>query len=239
MTQQDAPLPAHSLPDPETLQLLRNLDSCAITNAIETTAVRLRNEGYVDASIQCLFPELRPLLGYALTLRVRTGDPPIEGISFVDRVDWWERFLAVPEPRLLVMHAAPGGAASGSVLGEVHANIYRALGCKGIITSGAVRDLPALRRLGFPVFAGHVSVSHGYAHIVEIGEPVSVGGLTIRTGDLLHGDAHGVVSIPLQVAHALPAIVARQKQQEQAVIDYCHSAEFTVEGLKRLLVRLQ
>jgi len=140
---------------------------------------------------------------------------------------------------VLVVEDEHGSAASGSILGEVHANIYGALGCAGIVTNGATRDLPALRKLGFPVFASHVSVSHAYAHVVAVGDPVTVGGLQIRSGDLLHGDRHGILSIPLQVAQELPAIAARQKKQEQAIIEYCHSTEFTVEGLKRLLVRNQ
>lgn len=232
-----------ALPTPplnaETLELLRKLDTCVIANSIEATGVRLRNEGYVDSTIHCLFPELPPLVGYAMPLRVRTGEPPTEGLAYLDRVDWWEQFLAIPQPRVLVVVDEPGGVASGSILGEVHANIYRALGCAGIITNGAARDLPALRRLGFPVFASHVSVSHAYAHVVAAGEPVTVGGLQIHTGDLLHGDGHGILAIPLQVAQELPAIAARQKKQEQAIIEYCHSMGFTVEGLKRLLVRNQ
>ena len=225
--------------DAETLGLLSKLDTCVIANAIEATGVRLRNEGYMASIIHCLFPELRPLVGYALPLRVRTGDPPIEGPAYVDRVDWWEQLLAIHEPRVLVVEDEQGGAASGSIVGEVHANIYRALGCAGMVTNGGARDVPALRRLGFPVFAGHVSVSHAYAHVVAVGEPVTVGGLQIRTGDLLHGDGHGILSIPLQVAQELPAIAQRQRKQEQAIIEYCHSAEFTVEGLKRLLLHIQ
>ena len=230
---------AQPVPEPlraDTLESLRNLDTCVTANAIEATAVRLRNEGYADATIRCLFPELRPMLGYALTLRVRTGDPPVEGPAYADRIDWWARFTALPQPRLLVVETVPGGPASGSVLGEVHANIYRSLGCMGFVTNGAVRDVPALRKLGLPVFAAHVCVSHGYAHIVEVGEPVTVGGLTVKTGDLLHGDVHGVLCIPLSVAAQLPAIAAQQRRQERDIIDYCHSPDFSADGLKRLLV---
>ncbi len=225
--------------DAQTLEVLRKLDTCVIANSIEATGVRLRNEGYMDSTIHCLFPELPPLVGYALPLRVRTGEPPVDGLAYVDRTDWWEQFLAIPQPRVLVVEDESGGAASGSILGEVHANIYRALGCAGIVTNGAARDLPALRRLGFPVFANHVSVSHAYAHVVAVGDPVTVGSLQIRTGDLLHGDSHGILSIPLQVAQELPAIAARQEKQEQVIIDFCHSTEFSVEGLKELLVRNQ
>ena len=188
MTAQDLGTAPNPPLDTETLELLSKLDTCAIANSIEATGVRLRNEGYMDSTIHSLFPDLPPLLGYALPLRVRTNGPPIEELAYVDRVDWWEQFLAIPQPRLLVVDDEHGNAASGSILGEVHTNVYRALGCAGVVTNGAVRDVPALRKLGFPVFANHVSVSHAYAHVVAVGEPVTVGGLQIRTGDLLHGE---------------------------------------------------
>jgi len=232
---QDTPaLPALK---PRELDMLRGLETCVVANAIETTGVRLRNEGYMDATVRCVFPDFPPVLGYAMTLKVRTGNPPIEGPGYVDRVDWWDQLLALPQPRLLVVEDDPGTPASGSFLGEVHANILRALGCSGMVTNGAVRDLPALRRLGFPVFAGHVSVSHAYAHIVEAGAPVTVGGLRVQPGDLIHGDMHGVLSIPLQVAREIPAIAARQKLRERRIVDFCNSVEFDVDGLKRLLDR--
>jgi len=216
---------------------LKTLATCDLANAIEATAVRLRNEGYVDSTVRCLFPELAPLLGYALTLRVKTGDPPIAESGYVERADWWDLFLNIPEPRLLVVKGEPSDAAAGSILGDVHAGVYRALGSVGVVTDGAVRDLPALRAMGFPVFAKHISVSHAYAHVVEVGMPVVIGGLEVRTGDLLHGDLHGVLSIPLQVASELPAIATRLKKHEQSIIDYCQSASFSVDGLKRLLDR--
>lgn len=227
--------PRPSLLSPEQFAALRRLDTCTVANAIEATGVRLRNEGYMDSGIACLFPALPPLIGYALPLRVRTSEPPIEGRAFIDRVDWWDQLLAVPEPRVLVVedvHSHPG---TGSFLGEVHANIYRALGCAGIITNGAVRDIPALSQMSFPVFAAHISVSHAYAHVIEVGGPVEVGGLQVETGDLMHGDWHGVLSVPPVVAGDLPAIAERQKTQEQTIIEFCRSPGFTVEGLKALL----
>ena len=220
---------------PKQLAALRGLDTCTVANAIEATGARLRNEGYMGSDIACLFPSLPPLVGYALPLQVHTSEPPIEGTAFVDRVDWWDQLLAVPEPRILVvedMHSHPG---TGSFLGEVHAHIYRALGCAGVITNGAVRDIPALKQMSFPVFAAYVSVSHAYAHVTGIGGPVKVGGLRVQTGDLMHGDCHGVLCIPIEVAREVPAIARRQKKQEQTIIEYCQSPGFDVDGLKQLL----
>jgi 4-hydroxy-4-methyl-2-oxoglutarate aldolase len=218
---------------------LRRLDTCRLANAIEATGVRLRNEGYMDSTVRCLFPDLPQLIGYALPLRVRTTDPPIRGLRHIDHIDWADQLLSLPEPRILVVEDMQSHPGTGSFLGEVHANMYRALGCAGVITSGAVRDLPALHALGFHSFAAHISVSHAYVHVVEAGVPVTVGGLEVRTGDLMHADQHGVLSIPLTVAADLPSIAARQQKEEQKIIEFCRAPGFTLEGLVRLLQRVQ
>ena len=99
----------------------------------------------------------------------------------------------------------------------MHVNILRALGCVGAVTNGAVRDLPAAEELGFQLFAGSVSVSHAYVHIVEFGTPVEIGGLKIQSGDLLHGDLHGVQSIPLDIAGKIPPVAAEIVARDQAI----------------------
>ncbi len=216
--------------------MLRAIDSCTVANAIEFAGIRLRNTGYMSSAVACVFPEKVPLVGHAFTLVVKTSDPPLKGFSYIDRTDWWDQLLSIPEPRVLVAEDREAHAGTGSLLGEVHANVYKALGCAGMITNGAVRDLPALGKMSFQVFASHVSVSHAYAHIVEVGKPVTVGGLEVRTGDLIHGDMHGVISIPWQCISQLPVLAAQQKQREKIIIDYCKSAERTVEGLRRILL---
>ena len=238
MTDQDAPKPQFVALRGNQLDALRKLDTCTLANAVDTTGARLRNEGYVDSTVRCLFPELPPLVGYAIPIRVRTSDPPIAGRAYVDRVDWWDQLLAVPAPRILVVEDVQSYAGTGSFMGEVHAHIYRALGCAGIVTNGAVRDMPALRAMKFQAFASHVSVSHAYAHVIEVGSPVVVGGLEVQLGDLLHADLHGVLSIPPQVVDELPAIVAEQKEIEQTINAFCDSPEFTVDGLRQLLQQL-
>jgi regulator of RNase E activity RraA len=114
-------------------------------------------------------------------------------------------------------------------------NILRALHCVGAITNGAVRDIPAAKEAGFHFFAGSVTVSHAYIHIVEIAQPVQVGGLKIRSGDLLHGDLHGVQSIPLDIAWQIPAVAARIAAKEQEIIALCRSSEFSLERLRAVI----
>lgn len=88
----------------EELEALRQFDTCMIANAIETFNVRLRNTGFTNGKIRCMFPEERPMVGYAVTARLRSGDPPIAGGGYHDRGDLWNFILKYPAPRIL----APG-----------------------------------------------------------------------------------------------------------------------------------
>jgi regulator of RNase E activity RraA len=123
----------------------------------------------------------------------------------------------------------------GSAVGEVHAAVLKALQCEGVITNGTARDIPAVARMQFPMFARAAAVSHGYTHIVDYGQPVRIFGLEIRPGDLLLADCHGVVSIPREIAAQLPEMAARNRVQEKRIIDFCQSPGFSAEGLLEVI----
>jgi 4-hydroxy-4-methyl-2-oxoglutarate aldolase len=216
----------------EELDALRRLDSCTVSNAIETFQVRLRNAGFADARVRCIFEDLPPMVGYAATARLRSAEPPIAG-SYHDRTDWWNSILEVPAPRIAVLEDLDESPGVGAFLGDMHAAILMALGCVGYVTNGAVRDLPRVRELGLPLFAGNVAVSHAYAHIFDFGSKVTVGGLEVGPGELLHGDRHGVVMVPRTIAGEIPATAARLRQAEQEVIELCRSQEFSVDKLRQ------
>jgi regulator of RNase E activity RraA len=116
-------------------------------------------------------------------------------------------------------------------------NIFRALHCVGVVTNGSVRDIPASESAGFHLFAGGVAVSHAYVHIVEIGAPVEIGGLKIQSGDLLHGDLHGVQCVPSDIAARIPPVAAQIAAREQALIALCRSPEFSLEKLRAAVTR--
>jgi regulator of RNase E activity RraA len=217
---------------PEQLNALRRLDACTLANAVETFHERLKNEGYVDHSVRCLFPQLPPMLGYAATVKIRGSAPPTADGPYPDRTDWWNYIVSLPAPRVVVVHDAATRRGLGSLVGAVHMSILRALQCDGVVTDGSVRDIPAAANAGFHYFAGGVSVSHAYVHIVEFGSPVVIGGLKIHSGDLLHGDLHGVQSIPLHIAPRVPAAAAQIVATEQGLIALCLSADFTIEKLR-------
>jgi 4-hydroxy-4-methyl-2-oxoglutarate aldolase len=213
-------------------EAIRRLDTCTVSNAIETFGIRLRNEGYTDASIRCMFPQLHSMLGNAVTATIRCSGPPPDKHAYLERTDWWDHILSVPPPRVIVIQDVDSKPGSGAFLGEVHANILMALDCVGAVTNGAVRDLPGVGAAGFHFFAANASVSHAYVHIVQIGGSVEVGGLKVQPGDLIHGDCHGVLSIPREIAAEIPAVAERIMDKERKLIGLCRVADFSVDKLR-------
>jgi regulator of RNase E activity RraA len=212
------------------LEALRKISTPSICNAVETFNVRPRNEGFMTSDIRCIFPKLGVMVGYAATARIMADEPPVEGHQ-VSRLDWWEYLQGIPRPRVIVMQDLDR-VVKGSYWGEVNANIHKALGCVGVVTDGGVRDLEEMQKLGFHAFAGHVLVSHAYVHLVEFGIPVRVGGIVVNPGDLLHGDRHGVTTIPHAIAADVAAAAARVERNERQIIQACQSPDFSLELLK-------
>jgi 4-hydroxy-4-methyl-2-oxoglutarate aldolase len=230
---------AESLLTEEDLDALRGIDTCMVANAIESFHVRLCNTGFADASIRCMFPDASPMVGYAVTARLRSGEPPIVGGTYRDRADFWNSILERPAPRVLVLEDMDDPPGRGAFVGDMHAAILKALGCVGYLTNGAVRELPSVRTMGIQLFAGNVAVSHAYAHIFDLGARIHVGGLEVRPGDLLHGDRHGVLTVPLEVATRVPEAAERLQQAEEKVINLCRSRDFSVAKLRQLLNTLR
>jgi regulator of RNase E activity RraA len=126
----------------------------------------------------------------------------------------------------------PPGA--GAFLGEVNGSLLAALGIDGLITNGRVRDVGELRRLPYPVYAAGLCVARSYMRLTDVGTPVTVAGLRVEPGDILHGDEHGVLGIPPE---ALPGLITKAeliRKEEQRVVGWSKSAEFSLPGLLAL-----
>jgi regulator of RNase E activity RraA len=215
----------------ETLEALRRYDSPTLSNAIETFDVRPRDEGFTGMEIQCLFPELGPMVGYAATATIRAVG---RGTGDSDNSPLWAQVRSLPEPRVVVIQDLDDPPGRGAFWGEVQSTIYKALGCAGTVTDGCVRDLKEVRDMGFQFFARGPGVSHAYVRLESVGVPVSVGGLTVRPGDLVHADQHGVLLIPKAIAAELPAAADRIVEREQEFIRWVRSAEFDPDRLAEM-----
>jgi 4-hydroxy-4-methyl-2-oxoglutarate aldolase len=219
----------------QVLEQIEELDTCMIANAIEQLGVRMRNEGFTRPGLHAVTVPGARILGYAATCRIRSADPPLTGHAYIDRTDWWDAIERVPAPRIAVYQDLDPSPGVGAAAGEVHAAILRALGCAGLITNGAVRDVPAVSRMKFPMFAPLPGVSHSYMHLVDYGEPVEILGLKIHSGDLLCADCHGVVSIPHDIAEAVVTAAARIRETERRIIAFCQSPDFSAGKLREIV----
>jgi 4-hydroxy-4-methyl-2-oxoglutarate aldolase len=224
--------------EPAVFDRLRQFNTPTVANAIEVFDVRPRNEGFMRPEIRCLFPNLGVMLGYAVTVKIQAAAPGAKGATLHPRKHW-EDIMKVPAPRIVVVEDLDDPPGMGSMWGELNANMHKAMGCIGAVTNGCVRDLDEVESLGFHFFASHIGVSHAYIRVVEVGNPVRVGGLTVRPGDLLHGDKHGVTNIPLDLAARIPEGAIKVEVMERQIITYSQSPEFTVEGLVALWDRLR
>ena len=213
---------------PKQIEELRQISTPTISNAIETFDVRPRNEGFMNPEIKCILPELGAMVGYAATgtfMASRPGDKDEESMD----QQLWKHVLSIPTPRVVVVQDIDNPPCVGSLWGEVNGTIFKALGCAGTITNGGVRDLDEVRAMGFHFFASCVIPSHAYVHVVETGKPVTIGGLTVRPGDLIHADQHGVITIPHEIAAEVAARGREVEDKERVIIEYFRSPDFSPE----------
>jgi regulator of RNase E activity RraA len=172
------------------------------------------------------------MVGYACTAVIAADHQPSAG-SLPERPDWWRTVLATPAPRVVVLQDSDASPV-GSFWGEVQGNIHKALGCVGVVTNGGVRDLDEVHALGFHFFASAILVSHAYVHLVAIDVPVSVGGMVVRPGDLIHADKHGAQVIPVDIAPQIPEAVAKIAANEKRIIETCQAPDFSLDKLMKV-----
>jgi 4-hydroxy-4-methyl-2-oxoglutarate aldolase len=209
---------------------LARFNTPTISNAIELFEVRPRHVGFLPHSIRCLLPDLGVMVGYAVTSKTKAA-PVSPGAASPDPTADYLRYVAdAPGPKIAVGEDLDDPPGLGAQFGEVNATIHKTLGCVGHITSGCPRDLDEVRGLGFHLFGLNPCVSHAYVRLVEFGTPVTLGGVTIASGDLLHADKHGVCIIPHEVAPKLADACVAVERMERPLLEICRSGEFTLDA---------
>ena len=215
------------------IEILKTLDTPTICNAIEIFKVRGRVEGFLGMDLRCLFPELGAMVGYALTVTVDSTTP---GVSQDVNVwqEWVRAMAAAPKPTVLVFQDVGPQPRKSAHMGEVMATLAQRLGAVGLVTDGGVRDILEVQRLGFHYFAAGVVPSHGNPRLLEVNVPVTLDGVPIEPGDLIHGDINGVTTIPLSIAGQVTEAALRIRTAEAEVLDYIKGPDFSVDGYLKL-----
>ena len=215
---------------PDQLAFLRSVDSPTIANALETFNLRDRTDGFIGGAVRALFPELGTFVGHALTATVTNHPGPVAPRDAYWAM--WESLAQTPQPSVLVMQDVSGAPTRCAYCGEVMATLGQRLGCVAIVTDGGLRDLDEVRALGMHYYAPYAVVSHANFQILDVAVPVTLDGQTITPGDLLHGDANGIVVVPPATLPDLPQAVDRIRTRERRMMDYIKSDAFTLPGVR-------
>jgi regulator of RNase E activity RraA len=220
---------------PEQLAELRAMDSPTVANAIEAFKVRDDTQGFLGMDIPCHTPEFGVMLGYAVTATANSM-APARARDRKGHFRLFEAVAAAPKPSVLVIKDVGPRRTHACFLGDVIATITKRLGAIGIVTDGGVRDLAGVTPLGYHVFAAGFVVAHGTFNIEEVGIPVEISGTTVRPGDLIHGDASGVTTVPLEIADKVYAECLKVREREAGLRDFATARDFTLDALRQRML---
>ncbi|MGH2558023.1 MAG: RraA family protein [Thermomicrobiales bacterium] len=212
------------------LAFLQSVDSPTISNAVEPFKVRDRTDGFIGGAVRALFPDLGVMVGHALTVTVTNAPGPVANRDAYWRM--WELAEAMARPIVVVMQDVSGAPTRVAYAGEVMATIAQRLGVVGMVTDGGYRDLNEVRALGIHYYAAYAVVSHANFSVVDAGVPVVIDGQRVEPGDILHGDANGIVIVPPSVLDGLPGAVQEVRDRERQTMDFIKSDAFSLEAVK-------
>ena len=215
----------------ELLHLLRAADTPTVCNAVEVAQGRRGFAGFTRKQVISSDPAGGAIVGYARTAVIAAAAPSDEPADRVRqrRMDYYRSMSDGPRPAVAVIEDADGDAAVGAFWGEINTNVHKSLGLCGALTNGLMRDLGDLPP-GFPVIAGSIGPSHGFAHVRQIGSPVTIFGLTVAQGDLIHADRHGAVVIPPDCIGGLAQAIARLRKAEDVILSATRDKTLSFEA---------
>lgn len=212
------------------LALLRDVDTPTVCNAIEVAQGRRGFDAFTRGTMLCSDPTGGAIVGYAVTAKIAAVAPPTDAADTVRarRMSYYKAMAEGGKPSVAVVEDTDYPHAIGAYWGEVNTTIHKGFGMSGALTNGVMRDLGDMAA-GFPVVAGSIGPSHGFVHVKKIGTPVTIFGLTVAQGDLVHADRHGAVVIPPDVIEQLPAAIRKMQETEQLILGPAREDGFDYE----------
>jgi regulator of RNase E activity RraA len=221
------------------LKLLETFDTPTICNALELIDSSRRDYGYTSYNLTTVNAAVGPVAGFALTATMRSEKPSELSAAELkhERLKYYEyMYTDMGGPKVCVMQDIDDDDAKhGPFWGEFNTRIHRAMGFRGVVTNGCVRDVGKLPQ-DILLLARGLRPSHVNLHIVSFGDPVRVFGMEVSHGDVVHADEHGAVAFPAQligdVTMKAEAFIAR----EAPIIEAFKADGLTLEELSRLYV---
>jgi regulator of RNase E activity RraA len=212
------------------LSLLRMVDTPTVCNAIEVAQGKRGFNAFTRGTVLASRPQAPAIVGYARTARIAAATPSTEDPALIRarRMDYYRHMASGPKPSLAVIEDLDFPNAVGAFWGEINANIHRGFGLSGVLTNGVMRDLGDVPD-DFQMIAGSVGPSHAFVRVEDVGVDVTVFGMTVKNGDLVHADRHGALVVPPEIVPVLAEAIAKLQATERLIIDPAKSAGFDFE----------
>lgn len=213
----------------EKLEALEAFDTASITNVVATypgdeLCLGLYNpwsqDWYTDQTIDCWYPELGPTAGFAVTCVYGIPDPNYGELGFMDVA---EALDAAPSPSIIAIEQdfPDDIAASVGLTGGNMTSAMKTLGCVGCVSDGPGRDIEECRPMEFQYLMTGTSPGHGDTAPHAVNVPVSICGMDVAPGEVIHMDANGAVKFPAEyldeVLENVKALEAREEELQAEV----------------------
>ncbi|MBG6147754.1 regulator of RNase E activity RraA [Labrenzia sp. EL_159] len=222
------------------LNLLRSVDTPTVCNAIEVAQGKRGFNRFTRGTMQHCKPGDPAIVGFARTAKISGLAPPNEPAEIIRerRLDYFRSMAAGSGPTAAVVEDVDYPNCVAGWWGEVHVAVHKALGLKGAVTNGVMRDLDVMDD-GFPVLSGSVGPSHGFVHVVEIGTPVNILGMRVAQGELVHADRHGALVIPAEVVSDLKEAIEGVIAREAIVLEPAREPGFNISKLEEVWAKFE
>ena len=218
-------------PSSRLIERLAATDTPTVCNAIEVAQGRRGFDAYTRQTV--ISAQAAPIVGFARTATIAAAAPPQEPAAEVRtrRLEYFRSMADGQRPAVAVVEDLDYPDCVGAWWGEVHTAVHKGLGLAGVVTNGAMRDLDNLEP-GFPVIAGSVGPSHAFVHVRDIGVDVSVFGMAVRQGDLVHADQHGALVVPPDVFDSLDSALDELATAEAVILGPAREPDFDIDKLE-------
>lgn len=209
------------------LALLRTVDTPTVCNAIEVAQGKRGFDAFTRGTVICSVADAQPVVGYARTAQIAAAVPSKEDSAVIKarRMDYYRHMAGGGLPSVAVVEDLDFPHCVGAFWGEINATVHRGLGLSGVLTNGVMRDLGDVPD-GFPMIAGSVGPSHAFVRVEAVGVPVTVFGMRVSPGNLVHADRHGAVVVPPEVIPVLEASIEKLRATERLILDPARQADF-------------
>lgn len=184
------------------IEQLREFETPTVAESLLALGCSDNHRYFMGSEIKLMTAVNHPMVGIAISLVVDTSTPEVEK-NIEGLLQAGDKMIALSLPTIVVMHSVGARMSHECVTGDGMCKSFQSQGAVGLVADGGIRDLDAINQLGFPVYASGVVPDHATLNYNLATEPITVSGVVINHGDLLHGDCNGVHLIPVKYHHAI------------------------------------